>query len=262
MPELPDIEVFKRYLDATSLHQKIESVEARNEKVLGGVSARKLQSAAKGHEFASTRRHGKHLFAHLGDYGWLMLHFGMTGRLDYFENSDDEPRHSRVLFRFHNGYHLSFEDARMFGKVDLVESPDEFIESESLGPDALDADLSTFRERLAGRRGAIKAALMNQRILAGLGNIYSDEVLFQARIHPNTCANRLDEKAIKGLHRQTGKVLQKAIERGAYPNELPDSYLLPHRREGEKCPRCGGEVKKIKAAGRTAYYCPACQPER
>lgn len=261
MPELPDVEIFKRYVNATSLHQRIRSVEVRNEKILGNISARKLQSALKGRRFEIVRRHGKHLFVGLDDDSWLMLHFGMTGRLKYFEDIDQDPPHDRFLISFENHYILAFDDARMFGKVNLVEDPDEFVREKELGPDPLELNAASFRERLEGRRGGVKAALMNQKVVAGIGNIYSDEILFQTRIHPRTSIERLDEAALKGLHEQTLRILETAIERGADSHKLPGSFLLSHRREGEECPRGNGEIRKTTAAGRTAYYCPACQLE-
>jgi formamidopyrimidine-DNA glycosylase len=261
MPELPDVEVFKRYVDATSLHQKIGCAEVRDERILGGVSAHRLQGTLKGRTFESTRRHGKNLFVELDDDSWLLLHFGMTGSLEYFRDMDRDPPHDRLMISFENHYHLAFDDGRMFGKVDLVEDPDGFIREKKLGPDPLELDVGSFRERFEGRRGGAKAALMNQRVVAGIGNIYSDEILFQARLHPRASVERLGREALDGLYRATRRVLKTAIDRGASPQRLPETFLLPHRREGERCPRGNGEIQKTKAAGRTAYYCPACQPE-
>jgi formamidopyrimidine-DNA glycosylase len=260
MPELPDLEVFKRYVDSTSLHQKIETIEVKNGKVLGGVSAGGLKRGLEGRKFESTRRHGKHLFVELGVGRWLLLHFGMTGGLKYYKEADEEPAHARVLISFRNGYRLAFDDQRLFGKVDLIEDPDGYIQEHKLGLDPLDLDFPAFRERLEGRRGGIKATLMNQRVFAGIGNIYSDEILFQVRLHPRTSVGRLDEGSLHDLHQQTRRVLRAAIERGADPGGLPESFLLPHRQEGADCPRGNGKVQKTKAAGRTAYYCPTCQP--
>jgi formamidopyrimidine-DNA glycosylase len=177
------VEVFRRYVNATSLHQKIESVEVRNEKILGGVSARQLQRTLKGHTFESTRRHGKYLFVAL-DGGWMLMHFGMTGSLAYFKSPDEEAPHSRLLFAFEPGYHLTFDCQRMFGKVDLVEDSENFAREKELGPDPLQLDADSFRECFEGRKGGVKAALMNQKVLAGIGNIYSDEILFQANSTP------------------------------------------------------------------------------
>jgi len=194
MPELPDLEVARRYVNATSLHQRIRSVEVRSEKILGEASASELGNALKGHSFDSTRRHGKNLFLGLNDGSWLYVHFGMTGRLKYFEDPAKDPPHDRFLVSFEDGYHLAFDDARMFGKVDLVEDPEEFIEDKKLGPDALALDAASFRERLERRRGGVKAALMNQQVVAGIGNIYSDEILFQVRLHPRTDIRRRDPR--------------------------------------------------------------------
>ena len=262
MPELPDIVIFKRYVEATSLHQKIRSVEVRNEKVLGGVSAPKLRSTLKGRSFEATRRHGKNLFVQLDDGGWMLMHFGMTGSLAYFENPDDEPPHSRLLIAFDNGYYLAFDDARMFGKVDLIEEPEDFLRNRELGPDPLAMDAASFRERLRGTRGSIKATLMNQKMLAGIGNLYSDEILFQARIHPRTSVAQLDDPTLQNLHKEVLRVLNTAIRQDAYPQELPDSFLLSHRQEGARCPRGNGQIQKLKAAGRTSYFCPTCQRAR
>jgi formamidopyrimidine-DNA glycosylase len=260
VPELPELEVFKRYIDSTSLHQDIEMVEVKNATILGGVSAGGLKRGLEGRKFESTRRHGKHLFVELDVGPWLLLHFGMTGGLRYYEDAVEEPTHARVLISFRNGYHLAFDDQRLFGKVDLIEDPDGYVEEHKLGPDPLDVVFPVFRERLEGRRGEIKATLMNQRVLAGIGNIYSDEILFQVRLHPKTSVGRLDEISLHGLHEQTGRVLRAAIERGAGLGGVPASFLLPHRQEGADCPRGNGKIQKTKAAGRTAYYCPTCQP--
>lgn len=260
MPELPDVEVFKRYLDSTSLRQKISSAEVKNEKILGEASSRKLERELTGKEFESARRHGNYLFVDLDGGAWLLLHFGMTGYLKYFKDMEDEPPHDRFLITFDNGFHLAFDCQRMLGKVDLVGSPENLIESEGLGPDPLTLDFPSFRERLEGRRGAIKSTLMNQQVFAGIGNVYSDEILFQARIHPKTNTGQLDDSDLENLFDETHHVLQTAIERGANPGEMPDSFLLPHRNEGEECPRSNGEIKQIKVSSRTAYYCPACQP--
>jgi formamidopyrimidine-DNA glycosylase len=260
VPELPELEVFKRYVDSYSLHQNIETIEVKNGKVLGRVSASELKHELEGRRFESTRRHGKHLFVELDDGRWLLLHFGMTGSLKYYKDADEEPTHARILISLGSGYHLAFDDQRLFGKVDLIEDPDSYVEEHKLGLDPLALDFPAFRERLEGRRGGIKATLMNQRIFAGIGNIYSDEILFQVRLHPKTSVRLLDESALHELHEQTGRVLRVAIERGTNPGGLPESFLLPHRREGEVCPRGNGTIQKTKAAGRTAYYCPTCQP--
>ena len=149
----------------------------------------------------------------------------------------------------------------MFGKVDLVEGPEDFARENELGPDPLQLDADSFRERFEGRKGGVRAALMNQKVLAGIGNIYSDEILFQAQLHPRASVAQFDDPTLGKLHTEVRRVLETAIEREANQQKLPDPSLLSHRREGERCPRGNGKIQKIKAAGRTSYYCPACQPK-
>src|SRR6266487_3698092 len=191
MPELPDVEIFKRYFDATSLHQRIDDVDVRSRYVLKGVSASELARRLKGGRFKCTRRHGKHLFVRADRDLWLRLHFGMTGSLQYFKHEEQAPTHARVLFIFANDHRLAFDDQRKFGQIGLLKDVDEFLKKRELGPDALEISLGEFREILGKHRGAVKSILMNQRLISGIGNIYADEILFRARMHPATEIARL-----------------------------------------------------------------------
>jgi len=257
MPELPDVEVFKRYLK--SFYQEIKKVEVRSHKILEGISVKKLKAGLEGHFLESTRRHGKYLFVRLDNSNWLVLHFGMTGYLKYFKDIEKCPPHTRLLISFHKGPHLAYMSQRQLGGVGLIEGVESFIKEKNLGPDVLDLDFKTFKKLIEKRRGAVKSTLMNQKIIAGIGNIYSDEILFHSGIHPKFKVNQLNENKIKELFRKMKKVLQTAINCRADPEQFPDSYLLPHRYEGGERPHCGTELERIKVSGRTAYYCPKCQ---
>jgi formamidopyrimidine-DNA glycosylase len=255
MPELPDVATFKRYLDATSLHQRIDDVDVRDAYVLKHVSVRELAHRLKGRCFESSCRHGKHLFVRANGDLWLRLHFGMTGSLHYFKHETQAPRHARVLFVFANNHCLAFEDQRKFGEIGLIEDLNEYLKKRALGPDALDIDLQEFKDVLAKRRGAVKAILLNQKLISGIGNIYADEILFRARIHPATQVSALNEKTIVKLFRATRYILKKAVEAKADVDLMPKSWLLPHRGKGGKCPRCGRELKSATIGGRTAWFC-------
>ena len=126
MPELPDVETFKRYLDGTSLHQRISGVDVRSAYVLKDVSARELERRLKGRSFESSRRHGKHLFVRTNGNLWLRLHFGMTGSLEYLKQDEVAPKTARVIFRFADNCRLAFDDQRKFGEVGLLKDVDEF----------------------------------------------------------------------------------------------------------------------------------------
>jgi len=264
MPELPDVEVFKRYLDDTSLGRTIEAVTVNDARILKGVSARDLAARLEGNRFEASRRHGKHLLVELARNGWLALHFGMTGNLAYFEDDSEDPPYDRVRFDFTEG-HLAYVNRRMLGRVGITDDADAFIEEEGLGPDALDAkfDFDAFRQALAGKRRDVKSALMDQGTIAGIGNIYADEILFHARLDPRIKVNELSDKQLETLYEHMRDVLAQAIELGAgseqFTENLPESFLLPHREEGAKCPRCGGRIEKFKSGGRSGYFCSRCQ---
>src|SRR2546430_14014481 len=239
MPELPDVETFKRYLDATSLHQRIIRVDVRSAYVLKGISARKLARRLKGRRFESSCRHGKHLFVRADRELWLRLHFGMTGSLRYFKQKEQAPSHTRVLFMFEKHYCLAFEDQRKFGEVGLLKDVDEFLKKRALGPDALDVSLPQFKEIFGQHRGPVKTILLNQKLIAGIGNIYADEILFRAQIHPATQVSALKEKTVAKLFRVARDILKKAIDAKADMDRMPKSWLLPRRGKARKCPRCG-----------------------
>lgn len=259
MPELPDVENFKRYLDATSLHQRIIGVDVRDAYVLKGVSARELARRLKGRRFESSHRHGKHLFIRAGADLWLRLHFGMTASLRYLQRDEKVPRYARVLFIFGKERRLAFDDQRKFGEIGLLRDVDEFLQERTLGPDALKISFSQFKEIFHRRRGAVKAILLNQRLIAGIGNLYADEILFRARIHPAAQISALKEKTVAKLFRTTRDILKKAIEANADADLMPKLWLLPHRGKGGKCPRCGRELTSATIGGRTAWFCAHCQ---
>lgn len=259
MPELPEVETFKRYLDSTSLHHRIADVAARDAYVLKNVSPRELARRLKGCRFENSHRHGKHLFVRAGDELWLRLHFGMTGSLEYLKHDEKAPRTARVIFRFANNGRLAFDDQRKFGEIELIRNVDEFLQTRSLGFDALGIRFSQFKAIFRKHRGAVKAILLNQQLIAGIGNLYADEILFRARIHPATDAARLSDNDLTRLFRATRYVLEKAIALKTDFNRLPKSWLLTYRGKNGKCPRCGRALKSATIGGRTSWFCAHCQ---
>lgn len=260
MPELPDVEVQRRYLESTSLHQPVAEVHIGHDRVLEGTTPQQLGSLLHGKSFEGARRHGKHLFAAIEGGSFLHLHFGMTGFLAYQRGRESATDHPRAWFVFENGYTLTYDNQRLLGEVSLVADIEAFVREHDLGPDALAADRETFVQRVGSRRGMIKSTLMNQEVVAGIGNVYSDEILFQAGIHPKAPTEDFSDDDLDAVHEHTVTVLQTAIEAGVEPSEFPDAYLLPSREEGAPCPKCDGTVAKISVAGRNGYYCPECQP--
>ena len=261
MPELPEVEAFGKYLDRTSLDKTIKNVEIKSPELIQNVGASDLKEKLEGHKFKYTKRYGKYTFTSLDNDFWLILHYGMTGRLKYFKNQEGTPRYDRLLINFEDGSHLAFDDPRKFGKINLTSSIEDFVKEKKLGHDALEIDFKTFKEIFEKRKGAIKSVLMDQHIIAGIGNIYSDEILFQACIHPKAPANKLDSAQIEQIFNVMKNVLKTSVDKRIADEELPDSFIIPHRRKNGKCPNSDIKLKTVKVSSRTAYYCPECQKE-
>lgn len=241
MPELPEVEEYGRYIARHALRRKIARADVRDERILGEIRKETFTRKLRGRTFTHVRRHGKHLFVQAG-MTWLHLHFGMTGDLAFYRDVAKEPRFARVVFDFADGSHLAFEDMRLFGVVDLIDDPDEFIAAHRLGRDPLDPKfrLADFRELVAKRRRAIKAMLMSQDLVAGMGNLYVDETLYVTGIHPTRTT--LNDAEVRAVFTAMRKIVRN-----------PDRRLP--REEGDRCPKCGGTIKRAVVAGRTTYFC-------
>ena len=257
MPELPEVQAFKKYFDSTSLHQKIKEINVLDKSLLSKISSKSFKSKLEGKKFKHTIRHGKYLFAQLNKETYLVMHFGMTGFLKYFKNESEASKHIRILFNFSNGYKLAYDCQRKFGKVTISKSIDEFIKEKKLGIDPLSNELTlkNFTEILKKKTGNIKGALLNQKTFAGIGNLYSDEILFQADIHPASTVSKLSTDDLKAIYKSMKSVLKKAVKNKADFENYPDSWLILYRKDGENCPKCSGKIKHKTISGRTSYFC-------
>ncbi len=262
MPELPDVETFRRYFDAHGLNRRIAHTRVEAEDLLEEMTPQGLGRRLKDHSFTESRRHGKYLFAQRElEEDWLVLHFGMSGFLRALEEGEELPSHAGVALEFEDGGTLAYVAPRKLGRIGWTRSPEAFAADHELGPDALAIDRPAFVSAVRAHRGGTKCWLMDQSAIAGIGNIYSDEMLFQAGIHPKRQGRALSPAEAEGLYEQMREVLKQAIAAQARPEDLPKGYLLPLRGEPASCPRCDGSLTRIKACGRTAWFCPRCQPE-
>lgn len=261
MPELPEVETKRHYADEYTLEQTIIDIEVRTEKILEFTTEKDLKSNMIDQTFIGTDRHGKYLFLKLSNGKVVPMHFGMSGDLQYFENLKDDHKHDRFLISFENNKFLAFINQMKLGKISLAESLKKFVEKKELGPDALEIEQDKFVNMLSNKRGSLKYTLMKQQYIAGLGNIYCDEILFQERLDPRTKANQLDDDMIISLYRTMRSVLTTAIDNDAKISSYPDSYLLPRRNEKEEgiCPRCNNFFTVTKVSGRTTVLCSNCQ---
>jgi formamidopyrimidine-DNA glycosylase len=265
MPELPDVENYRRYLDRHARRRVVKEVDIPDRRVLRKLPASRFRQRVLAARMMSTRRHGKHLLVALDKGGWITFHFGMTGAFAYGAERSEAPAYVRLRFVFSNGDYFAYTDPRKLGHIGFAEDADEFIAGQKLGPDALDPKftLPAFQDLLASARGNAKSFLMDQSQIAGVGNIYADEILFQARIHPEAPVRQLSKDQTARLHGDLRRVLKIAIARGAgsenFIDRLPASYLLRHRDKDGHCPRCSTAIQTLRMSGRTSYFCPRCQ---
>lgn len=258
MPELPDVELFRRTLARAGVGHPIAGITAHRGRVWR-TSPRTVRRHLGGHRLETTRRHGKYLFARSDDGSWLILHFGMTGFLAPYRDEDEAPEHPRLVLHFEDGRHLAYDDQRQLGRVDVTLDPDRWLEAHDVGPDALDLGEDALVAIFEDRRGVLKTTLMDQKRIAGIGNVYADEILFHAHLHPEARAGDLDRRTLRRLARAVHRTLEDTLKYHADPEEMPRTWLLPHREEGARCPRCEGSIRKTKVSGRSTYYCAACQ---
>jgi formamidopyrimidine-DNA glycosylase len=256
MPELPDVEGFRRHFTRHAAGKKVLAVHA-DRSIFRNTNPQGLGKALRGRRFDDPHRHGKWLICPT-DGPLLLLHFGMTGRLVWSGEEADRHRHDRLCLELDDG-ELRYRNLRKLGGVWLAPDAGAIEEATgSLGPDAYEISEKDFLGSLARRRGAIKALLMNQRFVAGLGNLTVDEALWQARIAPGRGAGSLNETEGDFLYRKIRKVLRDSMAVGLVPSKR--TWLTGARGVREpKCPRCGSRLHRGRVAGRTTYWCGSCQ---
>lgn len=259
MPELPEVESFRRYLEDTSMDKSIIDVKVEREKILQDISIDELIDNLICHRFVKTLRWGKQLFVQTDGGVWLTMHFGMTGSLFFFHQLSQEPKHCRLLIEFCDNDYLCFDDQRLFGRIGIVQDVDFFIKKHHLGPDVLTLKKEMFACIVSNKKTPIKTVLMKQELFAGIGNEYSDEILFQARINPSILASSLSDEQIEKIFQKMSFVLATATESRVKDHPFPKHFLLHSGRKSKICPRCGSKLKCQKFSGRTGCFCPSCQ---
>lgn len=274
MPELPEVETVRKLIAPHCIDQRIAGVDLRD---FAGVLETDLPfdpvTAMIGASILSVQRRGKYLFFPLDTELWLTIHLRMTGRLIVKDAADDPIRFEHIAIHLGSGEDLRFGDQRKFGRVTLLDKERIDVLSDRLGPEPFDRQLTAqvLHERLKRRPGSIKGSLLDQGLIAGLGNIYVDEALWRSRIHPLTASHSLDETSLRRLLRAIRHVLRLSIQNqgttfSSFENPYGErgknaSYLKVYGRSGERaiCDRCGGPLERTVVAGRGTVFCPRCQ---
>ena len=278
MPELPEVESVRKVLEEMVVGETIDKGEVRWARIIESPEQHEFAKRLMGQTIETVRRRGKFLLFYFTN-DVLISHLRMEGKYQIVEPEKDgrlprRDKHMHILVHLKSGRKLIYHDVRKFGRMSLVEKGTEFTHKSlmKLGPEPTreDFQLEEMQEFLKRRKKAIKGVLLDQQMVVGLGNIYADEVLFHAKIHPLTPANTLTDAEEIRLHEATIEIMSNAIKSGGttirtYLNAFGDegSYqnqLKVYGKNGEACPNCGTEILKIKVAGRGTHFCPVCQP--
>jgi formamidopyrimidine-DNA glycosylase len=276
MPELPEVETVARGLQRAIAGQKILSITLRKTDFIDNPEA--LERELPGRTIVRVERYGKFMLLRLSPGNGtaadgetaLLVHLGMTGALMPQAVSTPHAKHTHVVMALSDGRELRYVDPRRFGRMAYLSGDVLSQELQRFGADPLDVASQEFTMRIHRRKTRIKALLLDQSVLRGVGNIYADESLWSAGIHPAQLGNRLKLPQVKKLYVALQKILQKAILlRGSSISDfvdaggIPGEYQQHHRvygREGKPCPRCKTTIRRIIVAGRSSYFCPKCQP--
>lgn len=272
MPELPEVETVRRDLAPLVAGRRIEAVEvdpASAPLLLGNTGIDAFRAALVGRRFLGIGRRGKYLLFELDDGNTLVAHLRMTGRLVWRRHAAPPEPYQRAMLELDDGHDLRWSDLRKFGTWRLVADPNDAVGK--LGPEPVDDGftLPGFRTALKGRSAPIKSVLLDQRRVAGIGNIYADEALYEARIAPSTAAGQIGPASAKRLHAAVRSVLECGIaNRGASFKDYVDGagqqghqqmFVQVFRRTGKPCYACGSMIERVVIGGRSTHFCPRCQ---
>jgi formamidopyrimidine-DNA glycosylase len=273
MPELPEVETVARGLRAVLPGRRILSVRLGKTDFIEDPPA--VERLLPGLQIAGVRRHGKFLLVNFESSNGvatdelLMIHLGMTGQIVTCHPDEPVAPHTHVFLALDDGRELRYTDVRRFGQIRIIGAGERAVFLGKTGIDPLEATEHEFRAMLRARRARIKALLLDQHVMGGMGNIYTDESLWRARIHPTRLGSNLRDVEIRKLYRAVREVLTEAIRmRGSSISDYVDSegkrggFQRRHRvygRKGKKCFRCGTPIRRAIVAGRSSYFCPECQ---
>jgi formamidopyrimidine-DNA glycosylase len=258
MPELPEVHGYEKYIAQTCFDKKIISLSCRDERLLKK-PLQDFKDKLIGNSITSSKRIGKYLFLILEDNQILLMHFGMTGRPNYYFGEEARPKFGHIVIGFENGYYFAFENKRKFGRWDLVEDIAAYQKEHKLGKDARDLTFDEFYDSIKNKKIAVKKILMDQSICAGIGNWMADDILYQAQIHPEQKTNTIYKEGFQKVFDKMQYVIETAIELEAHYIDFPNHFLIHRRVKEADCFYSSGKIDKIVVGGRATYYSPVWQ---
>ena len=268
MPELPEVNTYQKYFDASAVGRRVARVDVADDYIVkqvgseagnrtaatsrDGTLGRRFAERLKGRTFAGSHRRGKYLFGDLDNGHSVLLHFGMTGDLKLYTEPDERPRHERFAFVFDDGQRLGFDDPRKFAKIRYLEDREAYVREIRLGTDALLITEEAFLAQARGRSTSIKAFLLNQTALAGVGNLYADEICYQTRVHPESRVSKLSRPKLRAVYAAMVEILTIACDRDAYYRNYPPGWFWQWRKLAEVEGK--GKVMRGVVGGRTTHW--------
>ena len=254
MPELPEVNTVQKLFDAQVAGQQIISVDVSDDHIIRNLTGDSFTEKLTGQSVTGSYRQGKYLFAQLKTGHVVLLHLGMTGDLVYYDDPVDRPRHERFHWRLSNGQNLGFDDPRKFGRILYLEDLKGYLEEIKLGPDAMRISEQEFLNKMEGRKTRIKVFLLDQSILAGVGNLYADELCYQCKVHPASLISAIPKRKRKELYHKLQEILTFACEHDAYYGVYPENWFWKWREVGTRNPNGRGTVAMTKIGGRSTYF--------
>jgi formamidopyrimidine-DNA glycosylase len=258
MPELPEVEVMRRKLESNALNAKLIRID-NPDKRLSKKLTKNWEEILLHQNLRETKRIGKYLFLHFGDC-YLHLHFGMTGSLEFHPHDQESTKYSRLNLYFDNGIRMDFTDPRTFGKMDIINSVESFANAKKLGKDLLSSVNEDAQKMFLSSKLSLKAILLKQNIVAGIGNWLADEALFRAKLNPKKTGHSLTENEAVELLKITKKIAEEAISVDTHYGDFPANFFTNYRKQDGLCP-CSQQapIEKTTLGGRTTFYCSGCQ---
>lgn len=269
MPELPEVENIRIKLSEKILNKKIVDITVNYPRIIRNTSIDSFCFILKNQQFKAIERKGKYLIFCLNE-NKIISHLRMEGKFNFCSGNKEVTKHDHVIFHLDGDVDLRYNDVRKFGTMDLVKEENELLSLQKLGPEPISDQLTLYylKKQLFKKNVYIKTALLDQHIIAGLGNIYVDEILFKSKILPNRKANELNDLEIVSIINNSNIVIKKAIELGGssirtYSNLGEKGHMQElhqvYRKNNHPCSICGTTIKKIKLNGRGTHFCPHCQ---
>jgi formamidopyrimidine-DNA glycosylase len=254
MPELPEVNTVKKGFEEAVLQLTITGVKVHDGKIIRNVGGEEFIDSLIGTRFVDTYRQGKYFFGVLDSGLNVLFHLGMTGDLIYYYHPEDRSKYERFNIQFSNGLILGYDDLRKFSHILLISDRNHYLKEINLGPDALRISRQDFYQIFKDKKTTLKSVLLDQKLVAGIGNLYADEICYQAKLHPASIAGSLQIPHLRKLFQLMQSILIEACDKDAYYQVYPEDWFWKWRDVSQSFIKGKGSLGRMKIGGRTTFY--------